>query len=482
MSQITEPVVTDRTVKEQNDILTEILFAMGGSMLPKTAAAIQEKTRNGTIGKYRQPGDPIQVSKESGVYTTVLGSITAATVNEDTFIAAIGDSNTAAYEFIFDGAAWMLHGEPVELATYGVSVTGTPAADDIVVVHVQANKITVEILDIDKDVPVNPALKHSISGLTEDVQSYGSIPRCAPQALVAVVEAIAANTRVYVNGDHCAYNAGTNEDGYFGFTTPVAIPAGGKIQHSNLGRYSSSGYSKARVLAGKWTVYDANYNVIAENIATDEGTTGTLLGTVTATNPSLLVNGTQHVNFTQAQAHGTNLSSHAAQEKWLESDAPGAASGAIASWWYPSDEFDMPVRSTLPGFLHGIDPEFLATIAPVYKRTAKANAYGGGYEDVVKRVWVPSLTEIFGTNNNNVVETSPKGVDGDPNFTGAYELFKDAENEDRIKYLNGSARIWFLRSPNPSLASLVRYVATGGSLSVNYASSTNGVVAGLTIA
>lgn len=482
MSDITEPVVLDKTVKEQNDILTEILFAMGGSMTPKTAEAIQEKTRNGTIGKYLQAGDPVRVSKESGVYTTIHGNITAASAVEDTFIAAIGHSNTAAYEFIFDGAAWTLHGEPVELATYGITVTGTPAENDAVVVHVQASKITFELLDIDKDVPANAALKHSTSFLTEDVQIYGSIPRCEPQALVSVVDAIAAGTFVYVIGDHCSYSANTAEDGNFGMTTPVAIPAGGKIRHTRLGQYSSSGYSKSRVLAGTWTIYDANYNVIAENIETVEDNSGTLLGTVTASNPALLVNGSHHVNFTQAQAHGTNYSSHAAHDKWLESDAPGAANGAIASWWYPSDEFDMPVRSTLPGFLHGLDPEFVAVIAPVYKRTAKSVAYGYGYEDTVKRVWVPSMTEIFGSNNNNIVETSPKGIDGDPNFTGAYELFKDAEDKDRIKYLNGTARIWFLRSPSPSSASNVRSVAAGGSLSSNGASSTHGVVAGLTIA
>ena len=457
-----------------------------GTLTPRTAAQIQARTRNHTIGAYLQPGDQIKVPKESGVYATVLGTITAATVDEDAFIAAIGHSDNAAYEFIYDGAAWHLDGATVELANYGITPTGTPATDDTIVVHVSANYVIFETLGIGNDVPVNPNLDNSISFLTRDVQIYGSIERCASQALVSVQEAISSGAKVYVKGDHCCYDGTTKQDGNFGFTAPGDIPVGAKIRHSELGKYKSSAddYTKAKILSGTWTIYAADYSVLYSNVETIEDDTGTLLGTVTAFDPQYLDNNVAHVNFTQRNANGSNRAAHAAHGKWLNSDAAGAGSGAIASWWTPSDEFDMPIVSTLPGWLHGLDPEFRARLAKVWKRTAKSIADGYGYDDTQELVWVPSMTEIFGSNNNSIVETSPKGSAGDPNWTGAYPLYVGATNADRIKYQSATARYWFLRSPHPSFASLVRYVNTDGSLysGSGGAAYAGGAVAGLSIA
>ena len=250
-----------------------------------------------------------------------------------------------------------------------------------------------------------------------------------------------------------------------------------------MGKYQSDSndYTKAKVLSGKWTIYAADYSVLYENVETIEDDTGTLLGTVTAFDPQYLENGAAHVNFTQRNSHGSNRAAHAAHGKWLNSDAAGASSGQIASWWTPSDEFDMPIKSTLPGWLHGFDPEFRACLAKVWKRTAKSIADGYGYEDTQELVWIPSMTEMGFGNNNSVVETSPKGNGGDPNWTGAYPLYVGATNADRIKYQGSSARYWFLRSPNPSSANYVHHVNLDGSISHNGAAGTRGAVAGLSI-
>ncbi len=480
-------LVRDETVNASNEILTEILHALGGQMQPKNAKQIQAKTRLGTIGAWMQPGDLIGVSKETGISVTVTGSVTAATVDENTFISKIGHSDMGAYEFTFDGSAWQLDGNAVEITAYGITITGTPAANDAVVVHVQASEIILETLGIDKDVPINAGLKHSISFLTQDVQHYGAFARCAPQALVAIRAAefsdgIAANTRVYVHGVNCCYDGTSKQDGDYGFTPTKAIPVGGKIRHTTLGKYESTAanYTKAAILAGTFTTYDADGAVLEEGLETTEGTTGTLLGTVTASNPTYRTS--ENCNFTQRNMYGSNRAIHAAHKKWMESDAAGAASGAVASWWTPSDIFDMPIKSTMPGWLHGLDPEFRECLATVYKRTALSVADGYGYEDTEELVWAPSMTEMgFGT-NNNVVETSPKGINGDPNFTGAYDLYSNAGDADRIKYISDVARYYFLRSPSPSYANSVRRVTTSGSLSYYDASNSYGAVAGVSIA
>lgn len=476
-----------KPVWRHEEYLQAIYDAVKDTMQPvsiNSAAHIRKLVRNHTINKYLVPGDLIRIPKEASISTTVSGGLTAATVTEETFIPAIGHSETAAYEFVYDGAAWMLNENVVELANYGITLTGTPAQGDIIVVHVQADHVILETLGIGCDVPVNPALDNSVSFLTRDVQTYGSIARCAPQALVSVQEAIASGTTVYVVGNHCCFDGTAKQDGSFGFVAPVDIPVGAKLRHSTLGQSqnNAANYTKAAILAGKWTIYDANYSTLISDVATIETATGILLGAVTAFDPQYLVNNAAHVNYTQRNQYGSNRAVHSAHRKWLNSDASSAESGAIASWWAPSDEFDMPIRSSLPGFLHGIDPEFRRCIQKVWKRTAKSIADGYGYEDTQEMIWIPSMTEIGFNSNNDIVETSPNGNNGDPNWTGAYPMYVSVANKDRIKYQDSSARYWFLRSPNPANANYVRDVKTDGSLNHSGAYNTSGVVAGLTLA
>ena len=61
-------------------------------------------------------------------------------------------------------------------------------------------------------------------------------------------------------------------------------------------------------------------------------------------------------------------------------------------------------------------------------------------------------------------------------------LYVDAEATDRIKYYNNSARSWWLRSPNWSIASNVRYVYTSGVGIVSGANGSYGVAVACKIA
>lgn len=448
---------------------------MGAYDLPRSWPELQMRIQSGTARQICPVGTKLLVDKESGVSATVHGSITGATVNEDTFIEVIGHSGTAAYEFIYDGSAWHHNGEDVELTNYGIAVTGTPAADDTVVVHVQASKVEFDVVDIDYDVPMNDALEHTLALWTSDLLLYGSIPFCSPQKLVSVREALPAGT-YNITLDHGCYDGTTVEDSTYQFTTTREIPAGGGIRHTTMGGWLSSGYGISHVTGGTFITYDASGNVIEQGLACTEGTGGTSLGTATASNPTYRV--TDSVNFTQRQIYGSNRNIHSANRKWLNSDAPGAASGQIASWWTASDEFDMPVRSTLPGFLHGLDPAFRAIMQKVRKRTAKCVADGYGYEDTEELVFEPSMTELGYGKNNNVSETAAK-ADGTLQTELAWDMFIGASNDDRIRYQGGVARYYWLRSPNPSYAYFERIVYPSGALSSSNAYITYGVSAGL---
>lgn len=449
-------------------------------------SSLKRIVRGGFIRKALQVGDKLRATKETSLSVTVTGGISAATVNEDTFIAKTGHTGTAAYEFTYDGAAWHLHGEEVELAAYGITATGTPHADDAIVVHEVASDIIFDVVAIDYDVPANENLEHSITLLTQDVMHYSAIPYCAPQALFAVAadqfaDGMPAGTYT-VNSDHAAYDESTSEDGPVHFTTTLPVPVGGKIKHSAIGAWRANGYARSYVLAGTFTTYDAEGTIIESGLATVDGEAGTVLGTTTAQTPSYKVGA--HMNYSQRNAYGSNNFEHSAQQKWRDSAAAGAASGQIASWWYPSDEWDMPVKSTMPGFLHGFDPEFIACLAQVRKRTLlhKADRTGAAaYVDTVMRTWAPSMTEMGFGANDGTYETAAN-ADGTLATQAAFDLFVGAENADRIKSYGGSARYWWLRSPSPWGAGNVRYVTPAGALSSSYAYNADGGVAGLVIA
>lgn len=446
-------------------------------------AMIRNYVRAGLILKILQVGDQVVVEKESGLSVTVLGSVTGAAVNEETFVEKTGHAGTMVYEFVYDGSVWHLDGAAVELPAYGITPSGTPAEGDIIAIHETASEIVFDVVAVDFDNPANPDLEHSLTLLTRDVLLYNSIAFDPPEALFAVTaddfpDGMPAGT-YYITLDHGAYGGETGEDGSYSFATTKTIPVGGKIRHTKMGAYSGTGYSQQRVVEGTFVTYDANYETLESGLETTVGATGTSLGTATGSNPQYISG--SHVNFTERNAYGSNDGGHSANRKWLNSDAAGAASGQIASWWYASNEFDMPVKSTLPGLMHGLDPSFVKCVKPVLKRTAFSIADGYGYADTEELFFLPSMTEMGFGKNNNVVETSPK-ADGTEGKNAAYDLYADATNADRIKTQGGVARRWWLRSPLPSYASDERYVHASGALNYDHACNAYGVVAACAIA
>ena len=88
------------------------------------------------------------------------------------------------------------------------------------------------------------------------------------------------------------------------------------------------------------------------------------------------------------------------------------------------------------------------------------------------------MTELGYGKNNNISETAAK-ADGTLKTELAWDMFIGASNEDRIRYKNGTARYYWLRSPYPSFAYDERYVSPSGALRGNVANHMNGVSAGL---
>lgn len=191
-----------------------------------------------------------------------------------------------------------------------------------------------------------------------------------------------------------------------------------------------------------------------EYIAMTEGTDYDIGGNITHIDDLAtqipIENWYQQNNSTRVSS-GNNRYSLSNIDQWLNSD------GAKNEWYVKSHIFDTCV-STLAGkngFLRNIDPDFKAALLPVKIRTALSNTDGGGSEIIARRCFLRSMTEVYGTAVNNVMEGEQLGY------------YVGTGNSEKIKLLNGTASTWWLRSPNFSSANSVYYVQASGA-SINY--------------
>ncbi len=138
--------------------------------------------------------------------------------------------------------------------------------------------------------------------------------------------------------------------------------------------------------------------------------------------------------------------------QWLNSSA---LSGA---WWTPQNIWDAPplYAGTTPGFLAGFaGSDFCNALGEIDLVTAKNTVSDGGGSGVsTDRIFLPSLTELYGVTNNTIGEGSMMSV------------YSGAGNADRVKCNNsGVAQSWWLRSPVFAYSSMALAVGPAGTTS-----------------
>jgi hypothetical protein len=466
-------------LNQQNACLAAIASHAGGIKITSWADAQALVRRN--MHRSIAVADQLVAERATKVQASTGNSvgITEATVDMIAFLAAIGDAQTGVYEVIYDGADWRKEDNAINLTTYGITVTGTPQEDDHIVITVTATEQCFDVMDHDTHTPVNPALTHTLPLLLHDIATYGTIPFCPPQLLYYTDVELPAGSYKFTL-DHGAYGGGIEQDGTYMFTTDVAIPADGGIRHNAVGHYKESGYAKTDITGGKVIIYgpgDARA-IVQDNIACSEWdgvTECTDLGTFTARSLTYHTADGKH-NFTERNAYGSNRWKTSAVRQWLNSDAAPVPddSDIISNWYTRQTVFDRPPGGAKSaGYLYGLDPALKAVICPVKVRTALPDPDkvpdGDPYEETEDKVWLASMTEVYGSSNGGVAEGSQ------------FEYWKDTTNAAKIKYQGSTARHWWLRGPYPGYANLVRYVDTSGALSNGHASNARGFVPGLCI-
>ena len=383
-------------------------------------------------------GTQFAVPKETSM-TASMGThtgITGVSVTEETFLNHGDAIGNGLHEFKFDGAVWIHNGEPVNLTDYGISVTGTPAADDEILITEAFDVLLFDVVDHRTVVdPADGLSKPAMILLMHHV--IYTKPFDEPEAIYYAESALAAGD-YYITIENDPWKTENNAPHYF--TLTQAVPAGGQIVFP--GNYD-------RVFNGQtlktYSGPDSTSVIESATITTTEIVGATNLGTT----------GTGNVNHIHRVKCGSNNYKESAIRQWINSKA--VANG----WWNGSNKFDRPSSyANAAGLLHGMDGEFLKAVRAITIPCKTNNTFelpgwtlNAAYT-VADKFWLASRNELgYGT------ESVAEGT--------VFKAYDGAANVDRIKYdlsSQSTARNWWLRSPFPSYGGLVRYVSSSGAV------------------
>ena len=170
--------------------------------------------------------------------------------------------------------------------------------------------------------------------------------------------------------------------------------------------------------------------------------------------------------------HGNNRYSVSNLDQWLNKDAAGGA------WYSAAHSADHSPDTTAgtgnygtqyasrPGFLNGFTDDEKAAILSTTIRVVKPSADGGSYEDVVRKVFLPSTTEVGLSNENSIAEGAAWGYYTSDTARIGYvtqQCFSNTPSSSKPSSKT-TAWYWWLRTPHCSNAYYARTVYTAGSL------------------
>ena len=177
---------------------------------------------------------------------------------------------------------------------------------------------------------------------------------------------------------------------------------------------------------------------------------------------------------------GNNRYSVSNIDHWLNSTAPAG------QWYSPQHATDQSPNSTNvvsqnpydtdAGFLTGFDARFVSAIQDTTIKVARNTVTDdGGYDTLVRKIFLPSLAELFNQAENSIMEGS------------LLQYFQANTNAIRIAKISNycaednnshsgsssvtadSAHYYLLRTPDSSKSYFVRIVLAAGSLDYDYA-------------
>ena len=320
------------------------------------------------------------------------------------------------------------------------------------------DELLFDIIGIDHDTPADSNYKHSLTLQMHDLWTAAMVFDAAEAAwyidAATYPQGLVAGTYHFTlpAGYDNAYGGGST----LNFTLANDVPVGGQV--------CFAWDYQVQANTCKISTYETVGAATAiETVTVAEGEAGTAMPTLHATAT------TENTNCVHRMRYGSNNWAESALRQWLNTDAEGNA------WWEPKSVFDRPTNASTAGFLKGIDPAFLEVVGEVTKTTQQSISDGYGHNTSTERFFLLSRPEIYaGT------ERSTDGADGkvyEYYGAGYSDLASPGTGADsnRIKYRNGYATFWWLRTPYSSTGYNVLFVYPTGSLNINSARNSHGV-------
>ena len=287
--------------------------------------------------------------------------------------------------------------------------------------------ITWDVIGINHDIPTDKRYKNSLT-----LQAHDCIMDCqfdAAEALYYAETELPAGEHIF-----------TLNNIKYKFTTTQAVPAGGQVYISSWGSDTYVPTKIATYAADRTTAIESDLTVTATESGDD---------TLTP------------VNHHQRCRYGSNNYLESAIRQFLNSNDTTFA-------WTPKTNFDRPPSGapfTGGGFLKLLDPDLVSVLGAVDKQVARNTVTDDGGQDLFSdKIFLLSRVEVYG---------GTEGVTTGENPYPYYASLAPNPTADplagRIKYLDGSARTWWLRSPYVGVVYDPRYVLTSGNVSSSYA-------------
>lgn len=305
--------------------------------------------------------------------------------------------------------------------------------DQFVSSYGESEQIVWDVIGINHDIPTDKKYKFSLT-----LQAHDCIMNCqfdAAEALYYAETELPAGEHIF-----------TLNNIKYKFTTTQAVPAGGQVYISS---WEGDTYVPTKI-----RTYAADRTTAIES---DLTVTATESGDDTLT----------PVNHHSRCRYGYNNYLESAVKQFLNSNDTTFA-------WTPKTNFDRPPSSapfTGGGFLKLLDPDLVAVLGAVDKQVARNTITDGGGQDTFSdKVFLLSRVEIYGGTEGTTTGENPY-----PYYASLAPNPTADPLVGRIKYLSGSARYWWLRSPSVGYASSPRHVNTSGYVSGYYAISAFGL-------
>lgn len=312
-----------------------------------------------------------------------------------------------------------------------------------------------DVIGIDHDTPADPQYSHSLT-----LQLHDCFPTTiqfdALEAFYYCETELPAGTYHFTIDS--TYDTTYNDLTSYQFTLTQAVPVGGKLTFP-WGSSTNASTIKVNSFAS------ATSTTAIEQVSVTEGTDGQELGTLTMAGDF-----SNNLNSIYRVRYGSNNYKESAIRQWLNSSA------AAGSVWTPQTKFDMPPSwaANTAGFMNGMDADFLAVIGKTHIAVARNTVCdGGGYDETDDYFFLPSRNEVYGG-----VEVSGVNEGAPYPYYADYSDLNEAgmgNDSNRIKYRNGTAQYWWMRTPDSGNGHIVRVVRTLGEVRFDSAKSASGV-------